>query len=415
MAAGAILLLAAPHSYRLAAFKQAASSVDADVLIGLDTAPGFRPSDPSIVPLRFADSGAAVQSITDRLNGRALVAVISVDDGATELAQHVSEAFSLRRNGAGSEIAGRDKFVMRSHFAEAGLPTPDHAALSPADDPGPVAAAIGFPVVIKPTRLNGSRGVIRADSPDEVITAFSRTCAILHAEGFADNEPCLIIERFIPGQEVAVEAVMTDGSLTVLALFDKPDPLDGPFFEESIYVTPSRLPESIQSGIQEMARAMAHAVGIRHGPVHAELRINDAGIWPIEIAARSIGGMCSTVFEFSAGLSLEEVIVRNAVGTLDLDGPGPARAAGVMMIPIPGSGMLRAVHGIEAALAVPGITGVDITAPLNAPIVALPEGSSYLGFIFATGGRPDEVEAALRAAHSRLRIDIDPLLPLRPV
>jgi biotin carboxylase len=415
MAAEAILLLAAPHSYRLAAFKQAASSVDAAVLIGLDTAPGFRSPDPSTVALSFTDPDAAARAITARLNGKTLAAVIAVDDAAAELAQHLSVTFGLRRNSPGSEIAGRDKAIMRTRFAEAGLPTPARDILTPADDPLTAAESIGYPVVIKPTRLNGSRGVIRADSPAEASVAFARTRAIVRSEGFADTEPCLLIERFIPGAEVAVEAVMTEGALTVLALFDKPDPLDGPYFEETIYVTPSRHPELVQSAIRETAQAMARAVGIHHGPVHAELRINDAGIWPIEVAARSIGGMCSTVLEFGAGLSLEEVIVRHAVGVLDLGEAGPARAAGVMMIPIPGSGMLRSVHGIDEAADVPGITGVDITASLNAPIVALPEGSSYLGFIFAAGEHPAEVEAALREAHSLLTIEIGPLLPLRTV
>jgi biotin carboxylase len=253
--------------------------------------------------------------------------------------------------------------------------------------------------------------VIRADTPEQFITAFERTRQMLLADG-GDPETCLLVEEYIPGVEVALEGLLTGGDLHVLALFDKPDPLDGPFFEETIYVTPSRLPRETQEAIATRTAEAAAALGLREGPVHAELRVNDRGVWPIELAGRSIGGLCSTILEFGTGMSLEELILRHAVG---LQLPSTERsggAVGVMMIPIPRGGVLKSVDGQHDACQVPGITGLEITAKTNYPIVPLPEGASYLGFIFARGETPEFVEAALREAHARLRIRIDPLLRL---
>ncbi|MBK7217995.1 MAG: ATP-grasp domain-containing protein [Candidatus Promineofilum sp.] len=221
-----------------------------------------------------------------------------------------------------------------------------------------------------------------------------------------------LVEAFIPGIEVALEGLLDDGQLHVLALFDKPDPLDGPFFEETIYVTPSRLPAETQAAIARATADAARALGLRAGPVHAELRVNDAGAWIVEVAGRSIGGLCSQVLRFGVDASLEELILRQAVGLPLGDVERRDRAAGVMMIPIPAAGLLRKVEGVEAAAAVPLVTGVEITAPLHYPLTPLPEGDSYLGFIFARGDTPGAVEEALRVAHGEMQFTIDPLLPI---
>ena len=274
---------------------------------------------------------------------------------------------------------------------------------------------VDYPCVVKPTRLSGSRGVIRADDEAEFVAAFERTRRIIEAEGHPLATADVLVEAFVPGFEVAVEGLLTADGLQVLAIFDKPDPLDGPFFEETMYVTPSRLSVGSQAAIADCTARGAAALGLRHGPIHAELRVNEHGPWIVEIAGRSIGGLCSSVLEFGTGMSLEELILRHAVG----EDIGPVtrngEAVGVMMIPIPASGILRRVAGIEDAEQVDGVTGIEITAPLHHPIRPLPEGASYLGFIFARGAAPDHVEQALRDAHARLRFEIVPDIPLMPV
>ncbi|MGH2409213.1 MAG: ATP-grasp domain-containing protein, partial [Chloroflexota bacterium] len=278
-------------------------------------------------------------------------------------------------------------------------------------DPEAIAHDLEYPCVIKPTQLSGSQGVIRADTPDQFVAAFRRSLAIVLAAG---GEPGmggaghLLVEDYIPGAEVVLEGLLAEGRLHTLALFDKPDPLVGPFFEETIYTMPSRLPEATQRAITECGAAACTALGLREGPVHAEFRMNERGPWVLEVAARSIGGLCSRILRFGAGtVSLEELILSHAVGR-PLPYERDPRAGGVMMIPIPGAGVLRAVEGLEEARSVPGIEEIEITLPLKHNLVPLPEGSSYLGFIFARAGSPAEAEAALRAAHRRLRFVVAP-------
>jgi biotin carboxylase len=411
----AVLLLAGPNSYRLAAFTRAASALDLDIIRAIDTpgAPPSRSPDTLYVDFHFPDEAAL--KVVGVASMRPDVTVLAVDDTAVEIAASANQRLGRMHNLPGSDVASRDKSVMRARFESAGLPTPTRVLLTLDQDPISIARELPYPVVVKPTRLNGSRGVIRADYPTEFAAAYERVRTMLVNEGFAPGETAMLAEAFIPGFEVAVEGLLSDGALTVLALFDKPDPLDGPFFEETIYLTPSRLPPQTQDAIADMTSKMAAALGIRHGPVHAELRINDDGVWPIEVAGRSIGGMCSSILEFGAGMALEEIILRHAANREIPSTSRSDRAVGVMMIPIPAAGMLREVGGIDEACQVPGITGVEITAPLNQPILPLPEGASYLGFIFAQGDHPAGVDAALRTAHARLQISISPMVMLTPV
>jgi biotin carboxylase len=321
----------------------------------------------------------------------------------------------LPHNAPAAALAARNKHVMREALRAGGVPVPVFQPFLLSDNPAEVARQVGYPCVVKPILLNGSRGVIRADDPAEFVAAFTRLRAMLLDDGVDPTCTTILVEEFLPGFEVALEGLLTDGELRVLALFDKPDPLDGPFFEETIYVTPSRLPEKTQRAIAEATSAAALALGLRTGPVHAELRVNERGPWLVEIAGRSIGGQCSTVLEFGAGMSLEELILRHAVG-LPLDSAEQENtrrgAAGAMMIPIPMGGILMGVTGVEEAQAVPHITGVEISAPIGGRIVPLPEGNAYLGFIFAQADEPATAEAALREAHAKLRFQIKPEMPL---
>jgi biotin carboxylase len=303
---------------------------------------------------------------------------------------------------------------MRRLFAAAGVASPQFRVYEASDDPAPIAPTLSYPCVVKPTLLSGSRGVIRTDNPAEFVEAFGRVSRMLLAMQRTPGSTQVLVEDFIPGFEVALEGLIDQGQLRLLALFDKPDPLDGPFFEETLYVTPSRLPSEIQSAIVACAAQAAAALGLRYGPVHAELRVNQNGPCMLEIAGRSIGGLCSQTLRFGLGdISLEELILRQAAG-LEINPflNRQVEASGVMMIPIPKAGLLKKVEGLDAAEAVAGIESVQITAKLNQPLVPLPEGDSYLGFIFARSDSLENVEAALRQAHRQLRFTIEEILPL---
>jgi biotin carboxylase len=408
-----IILLTTPASYRGNSFLTAATSLGLDVIHGVDMPTSLAEHWHMTLGLDFTNPFHAAEELAAFVATNPVDAIIAIDDSATLLAAAASAAVGLPHNDPASAFAARDKYVMRARLREAGVRVPDFERHVLTQDPKAIASDLTFPVVVKPLQLSGSRGVIRADSPDEFVVAFERTRQLLVGDGHPAEETSILVEQYLPGEEVALEGLLTREQLQVLALFDKPDPLVGPFFEETIYVTPSRHSKSVQHAIAKTTAAAAAALGLREGPVHAELRINDEGIWPIELAGRSIGGLCSTILEFGSGVSLEEIILRHAVGMEIPSTQRTGKAAGVMMIPIPRGGVLRSVEGQEEACAVPGITGVEITAKLNYPIVPLPEGASYLGFIFARGETPGEVEQALRDAHERLAIKIDPLIPIR--
>jgi biotin carboxylase len=409
------MLLITPTSYRGGAFNAAAHRLAIDVVHGIDVPDTLSREWDVELPLDFSRPHVSTDRIADFVADHPVDAIISVDDSASILAAMATSRLGLPGNDPNAALAARDKHVMRRLLAEHGVPVPVFRAFPADADPLATSTAIDFPCVVKPTLLSGSRGVIRANDPDEFVQAVMRTRGVIHDDGETLESATVLVEDFIPGFEVALEGLLDAGELQVLAIFDKPDPLDGPFFEETIYVTPSRLPADVQSAIADCTRRAAEALGLREGPVHAELRVNEQGPWILEIAGRSIGGLCSTILEFGTGYALEELILMQATGTRVRGMERNAGAVGVMMIPIPSGGILRSVSGIEEANQVPGITGIEITARVNHSIVPLPEGSSYLGFIFARGTTPREVEQSLRDAHDRLEFRITPEIRLRTV
>ncbi|HEU5374848.1 MAG TPA: ATP-grasp domain-containing protein [Ktedonobacteraceae bacterium] len=407
-----ILLLMSPATYRAGAFFHAARNLGLEVVVGIDLPDTLAEYWHVPLGLDFNDPQTSLRTIVAYAHEHSLAAVLSVDDSASELAAQVCAELGLPHNSPQAAEGARDKLLMRTLMSQGGAPCPVFRPFPLREDPREIAARVRYPCVVKPLRLSGSRGVIRANNASEFVAAFLRLKRLLLSEGNSEHETSLLVEDFIPGCEVALEGILTAGQLKVLALFDKPDPLDGPFFEETIYVTPSRLPEATQEEIARCVAVAAASLGLREGPVHAELRVNERGPWMLEIAGRSIGGLCSTILEFGAGMCLEELILRHAMGEEIAMLERERQAAGVMMIPIPVAGLLKGVHGVEQACQVPLITGIEITAKLHNSLIPLPEGASYLGFIFARGETPASVEAALRHAHSLLHFEIRPELPV---
>ena len=409
-----LLLLLPTVTYRTVAFVEAARRLGADLTVASERPSTFERANPTgLVTLDFADPTHAAAQAREFARAHPVHGVVAVDDDTAVVAAAIAEALGLRGNPVAAAAAARDKHQQRQLLATAGVAVPRYELLTIAADPEKVASGVSYPCVLKPLRLSASRGVIRSDTQAEFVAAFERIKRILEQTGCGRS---LLVEEFVPGREVAVEGLVTHGALHVLALFDKPDPLDGPFFEETIYVTPSRLARTAQQEIAACAQAAVDALGLRDGPIHAEVRHNDRGAWLIELAARPIGGRCSGALRFEireAGsgkreTSLEEIIIRHALGmelpTLERE----RRASGVMMIPVPGAGVLRDVRGVGAAQAVPLVEEVVITMHPGQPLVPWPEGSRYPGFIFARGGTSEAVEAALRAAHARLEFLTEP-------
>jgi len=403
-----VLLLIPSRTYRTHDFMAAASRLGIEVVVGSEHRPALASlMEGRHLKLDFGDIPQSTARIVDFSKTHPLASVVAVDDGGTMLAASAAAALGIPHSPIDAVEAARDKARMRERFHAAGLPTPRFSVIAIDTEPEPIAPTLRYPCVVKPLELSGSQGVIRADSATAFPSVFRRVAAIVAGCSRNGGHPSLLVEDFIDGVEVAVEGLLRRGELEVLAVFDKPDPLTGPFFEETIYVTPSRLPKTTQALVEETCARATRALGLTDGPIHAELRLTPTGPWILEVAARSIGGLCSRTLRFGSGISLEELILREAAGLPLPEHVREGRAAGVMMLPIRKAGVLREVAGQSEARRVVGIDGLVITIPPGEPLIPLPEGDRYLGFMFARGETPDAVETALRQAHAQLRIIVD--------
>src|SRR6202171_6458234 len=404
-----LLLIATTTGYQTHAFAEAAERLGFELVLATDR--GHVLHDPwgdHAIPVRFEDPETAVNRLAEESPTDGIVAL---GDRAAWLGALVAERLGLPGNPPHAVLPYRNKFLARRRFYAAGWPAPEFSLVALDSDPEAAARGALYPCVLKPLGLSASRGVIRADNPVEFVSAFERIRALLdrpEIRRLRDAEDRFVqVERFIPGREFALEGILTHGALRVLALFDKPDPLDGPFFEETIYLTPSRESAEVRHSLIHATERAIAALGLRHGPVHAEMRWNRDGVWMLEVAARPIGGLCARVLP-----GLEELILKHAAGldeaSIDLGAP----AAGVMMIPIPREGVYAGVEDLEAARSVPGVADVIVTAKEGQFLEPLPEGNSYLGFIFARGQDSRFVDGALREAHARLEFAILTALPV---
>ncbi len=421
-----LLILTTTTGYQTREFVRAAEKLGLEVVFGSDRCHVLDdPWQDGAQPLHFEQPEESARRVSEAARSRPLNGIVALGDGAPPTAARAAAALGLPFHSPEAAEICRDKYRSRERLCEAGLPVPRFVRYTLDDDPHGIVALgappVGFPCVLKPLALSASRGVIRVNTPEEFVHAFERIRALLHSPDLRvkREDLCNFIqtETYIEGREIAVEGLMNRGRLQVLAIFDKPDPLEGPYFEETIYVTPSRLPAETQRTVVATLERAVRALGLYHGPLHAELRLNSRGVWVLEVAARSIGGLCSRALGFVRPdgdelVTLEEVLIRLALGE-DVAGiEREPEASGVMMIPIPQAGIYQEVEGLEAARATPGVEDVVITVAPAQRLEPLPEGASYLGFIFARGKRPEEVEDALRTAHGRLHFLIGPLLPV---
>ena len=417
-----ILLFTAKLGYQTRAFDAAAKKLGVELVFVTDRC--HQLDDPwhdRAMAVRFEAPEEAAHAVMQAQAEQRVDGVLALGDRPTLAAAYVARGLGIAHNHPASVEACRSKLRLREVFHGAGLPTPWFRSVPLQAIPEPALMGITYPCVLKPISLSASQGVVRVNNREEFLAGASRLKRLLEsAEIQATREPNLdrmIMEEYLPGREVAVEGLLTGGELRVLAIFDKADPLEGPYFEETIYVTPSRLTEAEQELIKRSFVEATRALGLTHGPVHGEFRLNDRGVWPIEVAARPIGGLCARALRFQIEdehepIGLEELLLRHALSLPGRDAPRETAASGVLMIPVPTSGILEKVEGAEEARAVAGVTQLEITARWRDYIAAWPEGSSYLGFLFARAETPAEVENALREGHARLSFRLTPRLPV---
>ncbi len=413
-----LLILASKVGYQTRGFAEAGEKLGVDVVFGTDRCHKLEdPWGDNALPLHFEKPLEAAKAIVDQLRGNPVDAIIALGDRVTPAAAYAAKSFGTCGNRPEAVEVCRNKLRQRQVLSAAGIAVPAFFSFALSDDLAQVLGRVRYPCVVKPLSLAASQGVIRTNDAGEFERAVARIAMLLKSpEIQVLREPDggeLLVESYIPGREVAIEGLMDRGQLRILAIFDKPDPLEGPYFEETIYVTPSRLSHETQAAVVQCAKRSVGALGLVTGPVHAEFRVNERGPWVLEIAPRPIGGLCSRSLRFGEKLiSLEELLIRHALGLGGSDAEREVTASGVMMIPVPRSGIFDGVDGMAAAEAVPGIEEILITARLRDYVAAWPEGSSYLGFIFARRESPGESEEALREAHAKLQFKLSPRLPV---
>lgn len=411
---GRALLLAPATSYRVGAYLDAARALGLELCIASDSPHAVVPEGRGGVRVDLGSGDEVVARAIEEAARRPFAGVLATDDATVELASRVAEALGLPHHSPEAARIARRKDLARQALERAGLPVPRFERIDVTGERCPRLARAGFPCVVKPLALAGSRGVIRADTPAELERAVRRVAVIIAEARDPEERRFVLVEDYLPGRELALEGLLSAGELEVLALFAKPDPLEGPFFEETYYVTPAGLEPALEAHVRARVAEACAAYGLRHGPVHAELRLDDDGeAWVLEVAARTIGGDCARLLRFGTGASLETLVLAHAVGR-PLARSAEAGAAGVLMIPTREAGTLRRVEGVLAARRVPYVEDVVIAVREGYELVPLPEGSSYLGFIFARAPTPERVEQALRRAHACLRVVVAPVWRLAP-
>ena len=402
-----MLLIAPAQSYRIPAYFNAAQALGVELVLASDGRHSLISRVVEGVHIDFSEPERSHRRLLDAIREEPVSAVVATDDAATEISSRVAESLELPHNPPSASRIARRKDLARAALASAGVRVPRFRTIDLRRPRVPQIDGVGYPCVVKPLALAASRGVIRTDSPEELLAACRRIERIVEGCGEEEERRTLLVEDFVPGAEVAMEGILRKGRLHRIAMFDKPDPLDGPFFEETYYITPSRLAPAYQERVVARVAGACRAYGLREGPVHAELRVNSEDVWVIEIAARTIGGDCARLLDFGTGRSLEELVLSHALGrSLDIESIN--RAAGVLMIPTIRAGTLRRVEGVLEASRIPGIEDVAIAVREGYELIPLPEGGSYLGFVFARADTAEEVEAALRQAHACLRVVVAP-------
>jgi len=406
-----ILLVSPPESYRIQPYVRAALSLGIEVNLASQGEWAISSPHSAGIDVPLQDHQSALAILEDLFRQRQYDAVIGTDDSTLELAARLAEITGRQQNLPTAVRRARRKDLSRICLLQAGLQVPAFSVVEVRQQQLLDKPHFGFPCVIKPLALSGSRGVIRANTVEELNIGVQRSLRIISEETDLYEKTHLLLEQFIAGREFAIEGILSDGQLHVLAIFDKPDPMEGPYFEETYYISPARVSLSERQIIVESVQNACSAFGLVTGAVHAECRLNNQGAWLIELAARTIGGLCSRLLSFGTGYSLEQLVLANAIG-LELPLEPNDGAVGVLMLPTKEAGILRRVEGVMMAEKVPYIDEIEISLREGHRVSPLPEGASYLGFIFSTAPDSDKVEQALRDAYSLLNPVIVPFWPI---
>mgnify|MGYP001817383468 FL=1 len=396
-----LLLISHHNSYRIAPYIKAAIKLGLEVTIASEGKHSLVSEVANGLHIDFSDIPQTVKTIINEHQRHPFSGILGSDDQTVEIAAATASVLGLPHNPPEAAQYSHRKDLARAQLAQAGCPVPLHRLFDFNQPTEKQLNGLPWPCVLKPLNMTASRGVIRADNEAEFITACERVRGIVATASGKFEQQHLLIEEYIDGIEIAYEGYLQHGELHTVTIFDKPDPLTGPFFEETIYVTPSRLSEALQQNIKQVLQAACRAYGLETGVIHAECRIDSHDkVWILEIASRTIGGDCARMLD-NENFGIEELAISLAIDS-PIDISMPELARGVMMIPIRKQGLLKRVEGMLDAKRVEHIDSIDVIIPQGHELIPLPEGNQYLGYIFASAETPEQATEAIRKAHDKL-------------
>lgn len=403
-----LLLISHHNSYRIAPYIKAARNLGLEVTIASQGKHSLVTEVASGIHIDFNDANSALNEILKEHRSKPFAGILGSDDQTVELAAHVAKALNLPHNPPAAALCSHRKDLARAQLALAHCPVPMHCLLDLTSAIKKQMAGLPWPCVLKPLNMSASRGVIRTNNEDEFIAACERLRPILATTQGEFEQTHVLIEEYIDGIEIAYEGFLQNGQLETITIFDKPDPLVGPYFEETIYVTPSTLSNELQRSIKEVIQEACKAYGLVTGAIHAECRIDSENkIWILEIASRTIGGDCARMLD-NENFGIEELAISLAISR-PVEVVMPEQARGVMMIPIRQKGLLKRVEGLLEANKVKHIDKIDIIINEGHELIPLPEGNQYLGYIFASADTAEQVTAAIREAYAQLKFVTAPV------
>ena len=406
-----LLLISHHNSYRIAPYIKAAKNLGLDITIASQGKHSLVTEVANGIHIDFADLDSAIAVILEANKAQPFAGILGSDDQTVELAAHTAKALNLPHNPPQAAQYSHRKDLARAQLSLAGCPVPMHCLLDLNRPINRQMTGLPLPCVLKPLNMSASRGVIRADNEDEFLRACERLRPIVASAQGEFEQSHVLIEEYIDGIEIAYEGYLYRGELHTITIFDKPDPLVGPYFEETIYVTPSALEVDLQLKIKSVLQDACNAYGLSTGAVHAECRIDqDKKIWILEIASRTIGGDCARILD-NENFGIEELAIMLAIEQ-PVEANMPDQARGVMMIPIREHGLLKRVEGLLDANRVEGIDKIDIIISEGHELVPLPEGNQYLGYIFATADTAEKATAAIREAYAHLKFISRPVFKI---
>ena len=406
-----LLLVSHHNSYRIAPYIKAALNLGLEVTIASQGKHSLVTEVANGLHIDFDDVNAAHKEILKENQKRPFTGILGSDDQTVELAAYAAKTLKLPHNPPRAALYSHRKDLARAQLSLTGCPVPIHCLLDLNLPVKNQMAGLPWPCVIKPLNMSASRGVIRTNNKDEFITACERLRPIIADSQEEFEQRHLLIEDYIDGIEIAYEGFLQNGELETITIFDKPDPLTGPYFAETIYVTPTALSDELQLSIKKVIQKACLAYGLRSGAIHAECRIDSENrIWILEVASRTIGGDCARVLD-NENFSIEELAILLAIGQ-PVTPYIAEQARGVMMIPIRQKGLLKRVEGLLQASKIKHIDKIDIIIGEGHELIPLPEGNQYLGYIFASAESTEQVTAAIREAYALLKFVTAPVFKI---